>query len=303
MIYEISHRTAYKYASPVTQSQHVVHLAPRSVDRQTVRHHSLLIEPAPTSRNDLTDCFGNPVTILGIGEEHSELLMHARSTIEVRPRQKINIEEGIPWERVVSLLLEKRSNNDDLDAIDCATPSAVTQTTRQVFDYAEPSFSPGRPTLSAAWDLTCRIFHDFTFDPTATDVTTPVSRVLTDRRGVCQDFAHLALACLRAMRVPARYVSGYLLTRPPPGKPKLQGADASHAWVAVWTLEAGWVDFDPTNRVMPDEEHIAFAFGREYYDISPISGVLLGGGRHTVSVGVDTRTLTERIQGDVGRSS
>ena len=289
MIYEISHRTAYKYDAPVTQSQHVVHLAPRSVDRQTVRHHSLLIEPAPSTRTDLVDYFGNPYSILSIDDEHSELVMHARSTIQVTPRQTLNRESGTPWDRILPLLLEKQSSTDDLHAIDCATPSAATQTTPQVIDYAKASFPQGCPTLMAAWDLTCRIFADFKFDPTATDVSTPVSRVLANRRGVCQDFAHLALACFRAMRVPARYVSGYLLTRPPAGKPRMQGADASHAWVAIWTPEAGWVDFDPTNRIMPDEEHISFAYGREYHDISPISGVLLGGGRHIVNVAVDTK--------------
>jgi transglutaminase-like putative cysteine protease len=292
MIYEISHRTAYKYDALVTQSRHVVHLAPRSVDRQAVRHHSLLVEPAPSTRSDLIDYFGNPYSILSIDEEHSELVMHARSTIEVRPRPVINRENGLPWDQVLPHLVEQHSNTDRLHAIDCVTPSGATPTTQEIIDYAQASFPQGRPTLMAVWDLTCRIFGDFKFDPTATDVSTPVSRVLANRRGVCQDFAHLALACLRAMRVPARYVSGYLLTRPPAGKPRMQGADASHAWVAVWTPEAGWVDFDPTNRVMPNEDHISFSFGREYHDISPISGVLLGGGKHAVNVAVDTKIVS-----------
>jgi len=145
--------------------------------------------------------------------------------------------------------------------------------------------------LEAAIDLTRRIYADFKFDPAATDISTPVSEVFRQRRGVCQDFAHLALATLRAMRVPARYVSGYILTRPPPGQPKLRGADASHAWVSVWSPETGWVDLDPTNGVVVADEHIAIAWGRDYDDISPISGVLLGGGTHTVAVGVDVVPL------------
>jgi transglutaminase-like putative cysteine protease len=290
MMYEVSHRTAYRYDAPVTQSQHLLHLAPRKSDRQTVRHHSLLIEPAPTARTDFTDCFGNPASVLGISEEHSELVIHARSTVEIRKREPIDVEQGTPWEQILPLLNERRPRDkSDLAAIDYAMPSPETRTARDVADYAKPSFPEGRPVLAAAWSLTSRIFTDFKFDRTATDVSTPVSKVLADRRGVCQDFAHLALACFRAMGVPARYMSGYLLTRPPPGKVKLQGADASHAWVSVWSPETGWVDFDPTNKVIPDEEHIAFAHGREYRDISPISGVLIGGSSHSVNVAVDVR--------------
>lgn len=290
MMYEVSHRTAYRYDAPVTQSQHLLHLAPRKSDRQTVRHHSLLIEPAPTARTDFTDCFGNPVSILGINEEHTELVIHARSTVEIRKRDPIDVERGTPWEQVLPLLNERRPRDkSDLAAIDYAMPSPETRTARDVADYAKPSFPEGRPVLAAAWSLTTRIFTDFKFDRTATDVSTPVSKVLADRRGVCQDFAHLALACFRAMGVPARYMSGYLLTRPPPGKVKLQGADASHAWVSVWSPETGWVDFDPTNKLIPDEEHIAFAHGREYRDISPISGVLIGGSSHSVNVSVDVK--------------
>jgi transglutaminase-like putative cysteine protease len=137
------------------------------------------------------------------------------------------------------------------------------------------------------WDLVTRIYHDFVFDPTATDISTPVTEVLRNRRGVCQDFSHLALACLRALHLPARYVSGYILTSPPPGQPRLAGADASHAWISVWAPDIGWVDFDPTNGLMPRDEHITIAYGRDYDDVSPISGILLGGSEHSVRVGVD----------------
>lgn len=286
MIYEISHRTEYRYQSTVTQSQHLIHLAPRTVEGQRVQRHSLLIEPAPSWRHDFTDYFGNPASVLGIDDEHGELVMHARTTIEVMPRPPIDLTVGTRWEDVRIRLAAQR-NEIDLDAAQYALPSPATRTAHDIIEFARPSFPPGRPVVAAAWDLTSRIFTDFTFDSQATDVSTPVSEVLRQRRGVCQDFAHLALACLRAFRVPSRYVSGYLLTRPPAGQPKLQGADASHAWLSIWTPEAGWLDFDPTNRLMPSGDHIAFAYGREYGDISPISGVLLGGGNHAVDVSVD----------------
>lgn len=286
MNYEISHRTSYRYQSTVTQSQHLIHLAPRPVVRQTVSRHVLLVEPTPSWRREFTDYFGNPAAVLGIENEHQELVLHARTTIEVVPRGEIELERGLRWEDAVRLHASQ-GNGRDLEAIQYALPSSATATSPDIIDYARPSFVPGRTVLAAAWDLTCRIFDEFTFDSEATDVSTPVSQVLKERRGVCQDFAHLSLACLRAFRVPARYVSGYLLTHPPEGMPRLQGADASHAWVSVWSPESGWVDFDPTNRLMPSDEHIAFAYGREYGDISPISGVLLGGGRHAVEVAVD----------------
>lgn len=286
MIYEVSHRTSYRYESTVTQSQHLIHLAPRASARQVVQRHMLLIEPTPTWRNDFTDYFGNPASVLGIDNEHSELVMHARSTVEVTPRGDVDVETGLAWD-AVGARTASANNEIDLDVAQYALPSPATPSSDAVLAFARPSFTTGRPILSVAWDLTSRIFRDFAFDSFATDVSTPVGEVLRKRRGVCQDFAHVALACLRAYRVPARYVSGYILTRPPPGMMRLQGADASHAWISVWAPERGWVDFDPTNRLIPSDEHITYAYGREFADISPISGVLLGGGRHDVDVAVD----------------
>ena len=291
MIYEVSHRTSYRYESTVTQSQHLIHLAPRASARQIVQRHMLLIEPTPTWRDDFTDYFGNPTSVLGIDNEHRELILHARSTIEVISRDHVDVEQGVGWDEARRWITA--SNHEiDLDVAQYALPSPATPTSEAVMAYAKPSFVPRRPVLAVAWELTNRIFDDFTFDSQATDVTTPVVEVLNKRRGVCQDFAHVALACFRAYRVPARYVSGYILTKPPPGMPRLQGADASHAWVSVWAPETGWVDFDPTNRLIPSDEHITYAYGREYADISPISGVLLGGGQHYVEVGVDVVPVT-----------
>ena len=185
----------------------------------------------------------------------------------------------------------------DVDVLLFRCASRLTVPTLEIADYAARSFAPSRPVLDAAMDLVARIYSDFKFDPHATDVSTPVTQVFSERRGVCQDFAHLALACFRALRIPARYVSGYLHTHPPVGRPKLQGADASHAWVSVWSPEYGWVDFDPTNGILVRDEHVTVAIGRDYDDVSPISGVLRGGGEHSVTVGVDVNIAAAATAG------
>ena len=286
MIYDVSHRTTYAYRKPVLQSQHLLHLTPLAGPRQGVVRHSLLIEPAPSSNVERTDYFGNATSILTIEDEHSELVIHARSTVDVHAPELPMLALSTPWEKVPSKAL---LGNGELDigVLQFVSASRHTRLIGEALDYASPSFAPGRPILEAALDLTRRIFKEFKFDSTATDLSTPVAHVLQERRGVCQDFAHLAITCFRTLGLPARYVSGYLLTYPPPGMEKLQGADASHAWLSVWTPEVGWVDFDPTNGVMPAEEHVTVAYGRDYDDVSPISGVLLGGSRQSMSVAVD----------------
>ena len=184
--------------------------------------------------------------------------------------------------------------------IDCFG-SRLTTPTIEIADYAAPSFAPGRPVLDAAMDLTMRMYNDFKFDPHATDVSTPIAQVFRTKRGVCQDFAHVALACFRSLRIPARYVSGYLHTRPPIGRPKLQGADATHAWISVWSPEYSWVDLDPTNGILVGDEHVTVAYGRDYDDVSPISGVLRGGGEHSVNVGVDVNMIAATADALSGR--
>ena len=286
MIFNISHRTSYRYGTPVTQSQHVVHLAPRVLERQAVSRHSLLIEPAPSARFDRTDYFGNPTSILIIDDEHRELVVLSRSTVAVEQPPAVQVSGSMAWEQVAGAALLKGGERD-LPVLQYVNPSRHTPLSQDILAFAAPSFPAGRPVLAGALDLTKRIHAGFTFDPAATDISTPISQVLKARRGVCQDFAHLSLACLRALGLPARYVSGYLLTRPPPGKIKLQGTDASHAWFSVWTPDHGWVDFDPTNGLMPQDEHIVVAYGRDYDDVSPISGVLLGGSDQSLSIAVD----------------
>lgn len=286
MKFEISHRTTYRYSEAVVQSQHIVHLAPRSTRHQTTRRHSLIIEPAPTLRHDGMDAFANPVTTLEIELPHEDLVIHSRAIIDTLPAVTVDEAASTPWDRLDDVLYS-RPGSIDLDVVQFRCATQLTTATLEIAEYAAASFAPGRPLLEASRDLMHRIYDDFTFDATATDISTPITRVFAQRRGVCQDFAHLTLACLRAMRVPARYVSGYILTRPPPGQPRLQGADASHAWVDVWSPMYGWQGLDPTNGIPAGEEHIIIANGREYNDVSPISGVLLGGGKHTVDVSVD----------------
>lgn len=286
MIFDVSHKTHYRYTHPVIQSQHLIHMSPRPVARQTIRNHSLIVEPAPALRYDGVDALGNTVLILDIERPHKELVIHARTTIETHPAADIDPLATTPWDQL-DAHFQRGANGLPLDVILYRCASRLTTATREIADYARVSFTPGRPVLDAAIALSNRIFAEFKFDNTATDLSTPIGVVLRERRGVCQDFAHLALACLRAMRVPSRYVSGYILTHPPPGQPRLQGADASHAWLSIWSPEFGWVDLDPTNGIIVSDEHITIAYGRDYDDISPISGVLLGGGDHDVSVGVD----------------
>jgi transglutaminase-like putative cysteine protease len=287
---ELSHRTTYVYRSPVAQSYHLVHLRPRQMPTQAVLHHSLLIDPAPAQSTDITDYFGNAAKLMRIEDEHSEFVVHARSTVDIPAQSPPDLDATSPWEKVVTLARNVGAGLD-LDVAQFACRSRITPLSRQLASFAFGSFTPGLPVLAGAMALTRHIYEEFTFDATATDVSTPVHRVLQTRRGVCQDFAHLTIAALRSIGLPARYVSGYLLTQPPPGQPKLQGADASHAWLSVWAPETGWIDFDPTNGLIPRGEHITVAYGRDYEDISPIGGVLLGGGDQKMTVAVDVEPV------------
>ena len=291
MIFDVSHKTLYRYSSPVVQSQHLVHMSPRVVDRQTIRHHSLIVEPAPAMRYEGIDAFGNPVVILDIEVPHREFVLHARSKIETRAPARTDPFRSPAWDRPEDIA-RGAGGAINLDVMQYRCVSRLTTATLDIADYTSTSFARGRPVLDGAHDFIMRIYREFKFDPTATDISTPIAQVFKQRRGVCQDFAHLTIAGLRAHRIPARYVSGYILTRPPPGQPKLQGTDASHAWISVWAPDVGWVDFDPTNGIAVADEHVTIAHGRDYDDVSPISGVLIGGGEHTVTVGVDMAEST-----------
>lgn len=286
MRYDIRHRTTYRYTQPVSISHHVLHLEPRQCPRQVGHHSTISILPAPAVRSDGRDYFGNPVTFLTIQEQHEELVIEARSTVDVTTPPGWPPDRSTAWDRIYDEL-ERSATAEGLDTLQFAFDSPYTRAGDDVVAFARESFPPGRPVLEAALELTRRIHADFRYDSSATSVSTPVDDVFRLRRGVCQDFAHLELACLRALALPARYVSGYLLTHPPPGKEKLVGSDASHAWIAVWCPEAGWVDLDPTNNTVVRDEHVTLAWGRDYGDISPVNGVIFGGGQHSIDVAVD----------------
>jgi transglutaminase-like putative cysteine protease len=286
VIYDVSHRTTFSYSQSVSISHHLLHLSPRLCAQQICSRHALLIEPPPTIMRESQDYFGNPTTYLTVEEPHDELSIVARSRVEVFAPPVRDPMVTTPWEGIAAVL-NAAHDAEALEVYQFAFDSPFTRASEAVSAYAAESFPPGRPLLDGAIDLMQRIFNDFRYEGGVTDVYTPVDKVLADRRGVCQDFAHLLISGLRSLGIPARYVSGYLETRPPEGQPRMVGADASHAWAAVWAPETGWVDLDPTNNLLPGEQHITVAWGRDYGDVSPINGMVLGGGTHKIDVSVD----------------
>jgi len=292
-LYRIEHETRYKHASGVSTSQHVAYLTPRTLPRQSVRWHDLTIEPAPASRAQRVDYFGNAVDQFTILTPYDEMCVVGRSVVAVRATEpSAALDAGAPWETVRDELFYHRGAPYE-DAAEFSYPSPYIVTATELAQFARESFIPHRPLVAAAVDLMHRIYSEFTFDPGATTIATPVTRVFASRRGVCQDFAHLQIGCLRSLGLAARYVSGYLVTDPPPGQPRLVGADASHAWLSVWCPRRGWVDLDPTNDVLPSQRHVTLAWGRDYGDVSPLRGVVLGGRAHTLHVGVSVTPATE----------
>lgn len=286
MIYEVTHRTTFEYTQSVSISHHLLHLAPRPNPHQSCAHHSLLVEPPPAVMEQATDYFGNPTTYITIEEAHDVLSIVARSTVDVMSPAGGHPSLSPPWENTVQSV-QQNTAGDMLDICQFVYNSPHTVSAGAAYDYAQPSFAAGRPVLEAAVDLMNRIYSEFTYEGGVTEISTPVDTILEHRRGVCQDFAHLQIACLRAMGLPTRYVSGYILTHPPEGKEKMVGADASHAWLSVWVPGDGWTDLDPTNNQIPSGEHITVAWGRDYADVSPINGLVIGGGQHEIDVSVD----------------
>jgi transglutaminase-like putative cysteine protease len=284
VLYDIRHKTTFSYEELVSVSHHVLHLAPRRHPRQTCLESVTTVDPKPAVDTVREDYFGNPVQHLTVQKPHRTLVVDAHARVEVRAaEQSPRLERGAAWESV----RDRLASSDALDAYELTFESPYAVGSDAVRDYALESFVPGRPILAAATDLTGRIFREFQYRGGVSDVSTPVSEVFAMRQGVCQDFAHLMIAAVRSLGLAARYVSGYLLTRPPEGKEKLVGSDASHAWVSLFAGDLGWVDFDPTNNAIPGVEHITFAWGRDYGDVSPINGFIVGGGAHKVSVAVD----------------
>ncbi|HEX3147358.1 MAG TPA: transglutaminase family protein [Gemmataceae bacterium] len=288
--YRITHTTTYTYGDPVSLCQNVAHLTPRSSPRQRVERTVMSVTPEPAVFEERLDYFGNPVTYFTVQEQHTELVVRVSHRMVVRPDTPMPTATP-PWEEVRAQLRRDRSPAW-LDAYQYAFDSRFAAAGKTPSDYAAASFTSGRPILDAALDLTRRIYMDFVYDAKATTLATPVAEVFETRRGVCQDFAHVELACLRSLGLAARYVSGYLSTLPPPGRPRLVGADATHAWISIFCGDAGWVDLDPTNNQVPADRHILLAWGRDYEDVSPLKGVILGGGRHEVKVSVDVAPVS-----------
>jgi transglutaminase-like putative cysteine protease len=286
MTYRLIHRTTYTYKQPVSFGTHVAYLIPRSQPHHLCTSHELLVTPAPASLRERSDYFGNTFAFFTIQEPHEELNIEARSRVVVDGPSVAWPGSAPAWDEVVRALPSDLSEAG-LDAYQFTFESPRIRLGRAFAAYAMPAFSPARPLTEALLELTARIHEDFRFDPKGTNVRTSPEEVLRSRRGVCQDFAQVQIACLRSLGLAARYVSGYIRTYPPAGRPRLVGADASHAWVSVYCPGAGWLDVDPTNNVIPSESHITLAWGRDYGDVSPVRGVIVGGRDHKLQVGVD----------------
>ena len=283
MIYWLRHVTAYSYAQPVDLAAHLLHLKPRALPGQRVLSAKLLCAPAPDHHAETHDHYGNVAARLFLTAPHTRFSLTAESLVEVEfPRPPAATPA---WEEVAAARLSP-------EAAEFAFASPLIPMLPEATAYARPSFPPGRPVLDGLLDLTRRIRQDFAFQPGVTSITTPISQVLRLRRGVCQDFTQVMIAALRGLGLPARYVSGYVRTRPPPGQPRRRGADQSHAWVQAWLGPGGpdghrWAQLDPTNGLVVHDEHVVLAWGRDFSNISPLRGVLLGGGAHSLTVSVD----------------
>jgi transglutaminase-like putative cysteine protease len=287
--YRVTHRTDYYYGAPVTSGQTIAHLLVRETPYQHVLRANVEVLPVPDHQHTHIDGFGNLVSYLALQQPHERLSVTATSDVDVTvPLPPLSSPR---WEDIGRLLAPDTSA-DALLARQCALDSPLVAADEALAAYARPSFPPGRPLYDGVSDLTYRIFTDFVFDPGVTDVTTPPAEVLESRRGVCQDFAHLAIGCLRSLALPARYVSGYIETQPLLGEDRLVGSDASHAWLSVYVPGYGWLDADPTNNQVPPYRHITVAWGRDYADVTPVRGVVFGPAvDQTLDVAVDVVRL------------
>ncbi len=286
MIVTATHITTYLYGSPVSVCHTQAHLTPRTSPHQRVVSYELEVRPEPAFQLTRQDYFGNEFTYFCIHEPHQTLTVTALSQVELHPEEPPHEGFTPPWEKVRDEV-RRAADDETFRALEFTFRSPHVKLGAEFAAYAEPSFVAERPIAEATFDLCHRIFKDFRYDPRATTISTPVNEVLKSRRGVCQDFAHLMIACLRSLGLPARYVSGYLRS----GKDAV-GAEASHAWCSVFCSGFGWVDFDPTNDVMPQQNHLTIAYGRDYSDVAPVSGVAIGGGEQMITVSVEVLPAT-----------
>jgi transglutaminase-like putative cysteine protease len=282
----VRHTTSYEYSEPVSICHNEARLVPRRTDYQRPLSTRLVVEPTAPALTPDTDYFGNVVHFFTLEEAHLRLSVSALSEVELTPFEPPALALSPSWDSVRDRLRRERSV-EGLRAYELTLDSPHVRKAENLLEYAQPSFPVGRPLLEAVFELTRRIREDFKYEPGSTTIATPLDRVMEARRGVCQDFAHLELGMLRSLGLPARYVSGYVHTNPAPGRVRLTGADASHAWLSAWCPGFGYVDFDPTNGSIPTDEHVTLAWGRDFSDTSPLRGVILGGGQHVVRVGVD----------------
>jgi transglutaminase-like putative cysteine protease len=288
MNYEIVHTTEYHYEDSISLCHNSARLIPRATANQVCKKTNMRILPQPDAINEYIDFFGNKVVYFAIQQEHKQLVVTVTSTVSIDPAgQKNGSENKVGWEEAKKLLNEIKP--EFLEAKAFVLETAMTTLSPGILEYAKASFAPARPLFEAALDLMHRIHKDFEFKPGMTTIATPLASVLEQHKGVCQDFAHLAIACLRSQGLPARYVSGYVETIPPPGKEKLSGVDASHAWFSVFIPNTGWIDFDPTNNMIPSDQHITIGWGRDYSDVTPLKGVVFSSGKHELNVSVNVR--------------
>lgn len=287
MIYTVRHRTTYTYDSTLTFARCVLRLTPQSNEVQTLFESDIVVVPTPTQRSSRIGPFGEETVFVTIEEPHDELVIESRSRVEVHPPSADQNAPGPTWETVRA----ESFKTGDIGAQSPASfiyPTARTPILAEITAYARESFVAGAAIVTATDALMRRIHDEFDYDPTATDVTTPIGEAFAAKAGVCQDFAHIMIAAVRGLGLPAAYVSGYLRTIPPPGKPRLAGADATHAWVSVWCgADLGWVGFDPTNAIRSGEDHITLAVGRDYGDVAPVDCIMLSAGEQTLKVEVD----------------
>jgi transglutaminase-like putative cysteine protease len=291
MNFRIRHETRYAYAEPTTVSYNEVRLSPLNLSPQTLIAKSLSVDPPPAETRERIDYFGNPTWFVAIDQPHKVMTVRVESHVRIDRRSDVMaIYPSLPWEAARDQLRTAK-DPDTIAAVEFALDSPLIEAQAELEAYARPSFAPRRPMMEAACDLMQRINKDFEFQTGITDTSTPLADVLAHRRGVCQDFAQLGIGCLRSLGLPARYVSGYIETLPPPGKEKLKGADASHAWFSSYIPGFGWIDFDPTNNQIPSDQHIIVALGRDFSDVTPIKGVIFGAGQHELTVSVDVERL------------
>lgn len=287
MKYKIKHSTTYQYADYVSLCQNQARLTPTTNHKQICHSSYIDILPPTTYLEEYTDYFNNKVTVFEISKQHKKLTVTRISEVELLPTPNIDLSSiYMPWEKVRDQLAKPNSKTL-LKAAEFVLPSEYTPLEKEISTYATTSFPPNRNIIEGCKDLMARIFHEFKYDPGFTTISTPLSVVFAQKRGVCQDFSHFALACLRSIGLAGRYVSGYIETFPAEGEIKLEGADATHAWFAIFVPNYGWVDFDPTNNVLPSDQHITLAVGRDFSDVTPLKGIVFGGGSQVLDVAVD----------------